>query len=230
MLRPLLALACLCTFPSLALAGADDVDELRRALRHDGALEALRAQVDEGQVGAATRLAAVSLEAALIARLGDDRPLASGPLVAALTELELSAIEEVALARLALLFELSAEGEAALGRARDLDPELKAFHRPATRGPGARRDACHEGGYFRYRLLVASASPCATTSGSSTWRSNPCGPSHPTARPSASSHAPTSPNRAALRGALEGGRARSFLRRSRLRSCARSSWQSRLRR
>lgn len=133
------------------LRGGDDVDELRRALRHEQAIASLRAAVERGDAGAAARLAEASLEAALIARLEGKIPRGRRALVARLGKLELSASEQVTLARLAFLHDLPEPGETALGRARDLDADLKATtDRVLAAGRG---EVLPEGGYFRYRGL-----------------------------------------------------------------------------
>lgn len=144
MLRTALLLTSLLLPP---IAGADEIDDLRRELRHDEATKALEAAIEGGDAAAAARLAVLTLEAALVERV----PSAKGPqqLVIALEELDLAAHDEVTLARLAFFHGDVVRGEAALGRARDLDGGLKAATDRVL--AKARDETLPNGGYFRYR-------------------------------------------------------------------------------
>jgi len=141
---------------SAAARSIDDVEESRRALRHAEAIATLRAAIDAGDTSSAARLAELSLEAALVARLGETLPRSARAVVEQLAALELQAFEAVSLARLAFFHGEQTAGEAALGRARDLDPETKAATDRLL--AEARGEEAPEGGYFRYRgLWVALA-------------------------------------------------------------------------
>ncbi|MCP3917336.1 MAG: hypothetical protein GY711_17455 [bacterium] len=127
---------------------ADEVDDLRKAMRHEEAVEALKPAVESGDAAAAQRLAEITLEAALIARLGG-APKKPEDLIAACGALELNGAEALVLARLAFLHAQQAAGEVALGRARDLDPGSKDVTDRML--AGVRGEPLPAGGYFRYR-------------------------------------------------------------------------------
>ncbi len=105
----------------------------------------------------ASRIALLAGEAALLKRLGPPEALRKLPppsLASRLAGLKKTPGEELVLARFCFFLGLPREGEAALGRARDVDPSLKAAtDRILAEGRG---EALPRGGYFRYRGLWLS--------------------------------------------------------------------------
>lgn len=143
-----------------AQAAAQAIDEeeitlLRKQFKADRALVKLQ-EAGEDEVDPLL-LSTVALEAALLEKLGPPvkwRFLKRKAIVARLAALGLSAREELVLAELCYLVNLPETAEAALGRARDKDGELK--NRTDEIVAAHRNEPVPRGGYFRYRGLLVS--------------------------------------------------------------------------
>ena len=136
---------------------AVDVGQLRREVRHGELLKLLAARLeatDQAKVKTlvARDLARVRLEAGLLQRVAPLTSLVGRKpkyLLEKLVAIEKTAAEELVLAELAFHWGSKASGEAALGRARDLDPGTKK--QTDVLLARVRRQAVPRGGYYRYR-------------------------------------------------------------------------------
>jgi HEAT repeat protein len=140
-----------------ALLPAQDPDDpLRRALRHDELLARWQQVAangsDPAKAEAAAKIAELSAEQRLLARAGTTSELTvmgAVEVLRRLAALELDAGEAQALAGLCVLHGDRRGAEAALGRARDLDPLCKAA--TDARVAALRGEPVPDGGYHRYR-------------------------------------------------------------------------------